>query len=189
MERGYLVAVLAIVATFTAFSHGFRSVEQWSLVHIRHFSGGGVARSECPAKQAARAMAKIRTHLRPRYAEEAQLLAEMNVPIPEVNVVSIPIPEMPSDVFEDVAGRDAAAAQCARERAMRDAERTRREMVRMQREIQRATEAAQTQAMAIRIHVPENLDQQIQQRIQERIQAQIQAHAAEAMKSYTSPTN
>ena len=79
MERRYLVAALAIIATFAGFSHGFRCLQHLSLLHAEHLDA--MAKVKADAGSAARAMAKIRTHLRPGYPEEAQLLAEMNVPI------------------------------------------------------------------------------------------------------------
>ena len=80
MERRYLVAALAMILAFAATSHGFRALQQMSWVHVRH--SGAMAHSMHAPSCAARALAKIHTHLRPRYPEEAQLLAEMTFPWP-----------------------------------------------------------------------------------------------------------
>jgi hypothetical protein len=66
-------------------------------------------------------MGKVRTHLRPGYPEEAQLLAEMNLPIAMAQ----------AKVAEEVARQNMAAARCARATAKREAERARREATRM----------------------------------------------------------
>src|ERR1035438_5650479 len=81
MERRYLVAALAIIATFAVFSRGFRTLEHVSLSYGQHV--GATAKSKCDGdvSAASRFMGKVRTHLRPGYPEEAQLLAEMNLPI------------------------------------------------------------------------------------------------------------
>ena len=120
MERRYLVAALAIIATFTVTSRGFRTLEHISIAHAAHAEV--FVKSRCQASSATQALAKIGTRLRPRFPEEAQLLAEMNAPL--VN--------MQSTIAEQVSRQDAAIARCARERAMHDAERAYREAMRAQ---------------------------------------------------------
>jgi hypothetical protein len=120
MERRYLVAALAIIATFTVTSRGFRTLEHLSVVRAAHAEV--FVKSRCQSSSAAQALAKIGTRLRPRFPEEAQLLAEMNAPL--VNVQST--------IAEQMARQDAAIARCARERAMRDAERAYRDAMRAQ---------------------------------------------------------
>ena len=149
MERGYLVAALAIIATFTGLSSGFRSVEQWSLIHLRHFRASSQA--HCNASAPARAAAKIKTRLRPRYAEEAQLLAEMN----------LPVAEMQARMAEQIARHDTALAQCARARAMRQAEHLQRDMMRMQLDMQRASAQVRIEPMALQIQLPVDLNERI----------------------------
>ena len=69
MERRYLVAAIAIIATFAITSRGFRALEHVSLVRAAHAQT--MATQQCPSSIAARALAKIHTHLRPRIPEEA----------------------------------------------------------------------------------------------------------------------
>lgn len=123
MERRYLVAALAIIATFAITSRGFRALEHISLVHAAHAQT--LTSPQCPSSIAARALAKIHTHLRPRIPEEAALLAEMN----------IPFANMQSRIDEQVSRQDQAIAQCARERAMRDAEQAYRDAMRLQQQM------------------------------------------------------
>jgi hypothetical protein len=116
MERRYLVAALAVIATFAVFSHGFRTLEHVSLLYGHH------AGAKCNADaSAARFIGKVRTHLRPGYPEEAQLLAEMNLPIAMAQ----------AKVAEEVARQNMAAARCAREMALREAQRARRQATKM----------------------------------------------------------
>ena len=157
MERGYLVAVLAIVATFSGLSHGFRAAEQWSVLHLRHF--GTLARSECPTAAAQRAIAKVQTRLRPHSAEEAQLLAEMNVPVPPI----------PPDVAANLASEDGVPTACARARTMQQAERARHDMLKMQRDMERASRQMRIEPLSIRVQFPPDF----QQRIQEQTQAAV----------------
>ncbi len=109
MDRRYLAATLAIVGTFLVLSHGFRSLEQVVMAHAQRMN--------------AHAMDKWRpgaTHLRSNFPEEAQLLAEMNVPMVKMRA--------------DLAARKNAALR-AREDAMREAERTRHEAAKIREQI------------------------------------------------------
>jgi hypothetical protein len=124
MERRYLVAALAIIATFAVFSHGFRTLEHVSLLYGHHAAADLTAKCNSEASAASRFIGKVRTHLRPGYPEEAQLLAEMNLPIAMAQ----------AKVAEEVARQNIAAAQCARATALREAQRARREAERAQRE-------------------------------------------------------
>lgn len=123
MERRYLVAVLAIIATFAITSRGFRALQHVSLVRPAHAQT--MDHPQCPSSIAARALAKIHTHLRPRIPEEAALLAEMNVPLAN----------MQSTIAEQMSRQNEAITQCARERAMRDAERAYRDAMRLQQQM------------------------------------------------------
>jgi hypothetical protein len=150
MERGYLVAVLAIVATFTGLSHSFRSLDHWWLAHIQH--NNVVAKGQCPAAAAARAVARIEARLRPHYAAQQQLLAELNAPGAAV----------PGAGFEDLS-RQESAARCARLRAMQDVERARQDMLRMQRDMARAGQNVRIDPLALQINLPADLEKQIEQ--------------------------
>jgi len=150
MERGYVVAALAMVLTFTGLSRGFHSVEQWSVLHVRHI--GAFAKAECPATAARRAIAKVQTRLRPHYAEEAQLLAEMNVPMPDIS----------AKVAEDMAAREVVVSRCARQRAIQEAARARQDALRMQRDMQRSAQDVRIEPLSLNIQLPPDLEQQIE---------------------------
>jgi hypothetical protein len=141
MERGYLVALLSIVATFTGLSHGFRSFEQWSAQRLHQVAV--LRHSQCQASAAARAVAKLKTHLRPRYAQEAQLMAELNLPA-----------RMQSIVTEQNLG----SVRCARIEAMQETELARRELQRAQREIK-----VQVEPLSLQVNLPADFEKQIQQ--------------------------
>jgi hypothetical protein len=143
MERRYLVAALAMITAFAATSHGFRALQQLSVMHVRH--SGAMAHSMHEPSCASRALAKIRTHLRPRYPEEAQLLAEMNVPLAS----------MQTTIEEQMVRQNSAIAQCARAQAMRDSERARHEVMQAQQRL------ASIGPMALEVNLPADLDQRI----------------------------
>jgi hypothetical protein len=126
MERRYLVVALAIIATFAITSRGFRALEHVSLLHAAHAQT--MDHPQCPSSIATRALAKIHTHLRPRIPEEAQMLAELNVPLAN----------MQSTIAEQMSRQNEAITQCARERTMRDAERAYRDAMRLQQQMQRS---------------------------------------------------
>jgi hypothetical protein len=149
MERRYLVAALAIVATFAVFSRGFRSLEQLATQRAEH--RGAMAKASCGANAAARAMAKLRTHLRPAYPEEAQLLAEMNVPFAGLEQRS-----------QEMARQNLAASQCAREQLKRDTERLRRESARMRENMAHSAASVRLAPMALRVELPSDLEQRIE---------------------------
>ena len=115
MERRYLVAILAIIATFATFSRGFQSLQQISLLRGQHPS------------TLSRWAAKLKTHLHPAYPEEAQLLAEMNLPLAAAQ----------AKVAEQALRQSQEAVQRARETAKRDVERARRDTIKMREEITR----------------------------------------------------
>jgi hypothetical protein len=134
MDRRYLVAALAIIATFAVFSRGLRSLERVSLSYGQHVSLSNGQHSEanahakCNADAAAsRLIGKVRTHLRPAYPEEAQLLAEMNLPIVMAQ----------AKVAQQLVRQNMAAAECARATALREAERAQREALRMRQRMAR----------------------------------------------------
>jgi len=151
MERGYLVASLALVVTFAGVSRGFRSLENGPFFSFRH--SGVQASSRCPSEQLRREAERLRTHLRPHYAEEAQLLAEMDVPA----------------MAEQMRAQE-SVAQCARARAMQEAQRAQREMIQAQRDIENSTSNIRIEPLALELNLPADFNQ--------RIQAQASAAAA-----------
>jgi hypothetical protein len=127
MERIYLVASLAIIVTFATLSSAFKSLQQLSQQRGQHPSA------------LSRWVAELKTELHPADAEEAQMLAEMNLPLAATQ----------ARLAEQAMQQSLAAAQCAREtalreaeRARRDAERARQDATRMHRQIAREARIA-----------------------------------------------
>jgi len=148
MERGYLVAALAVIATFTALSRGMQSLEHWSLIHVRH--AAALARNECHA-DGARTKVRVLTHLRAHTADEAELLAKLHVPRADISAVT-----------EEAVQRNMAAARCAQARAMREAERARSEMLRMQQQLADVPQPIQIEPLSLSIELPADVQRQIQ---------------------------
>lgn len=149
MERRYLVATLAIIATFAVLSHGFRTLEHVSLLYGQHVGADVKAKCNADASAASRFIGKVRTHLRPGYPEEAQLLAEMNLPIAMAQ----------AKVAEEVARQNMAAARCARETAKREAERVRREATRMRERMAHSNASAMPIAWEAEANATADADQ------------------------------
>jgi hypothetical protein len=165
MERRYLVATLAIIATFAVFSRGFRTLERVSLSYGQHVGATAKAKCNADASAASRFMGKVRTHLRPGYPEEAQLLAEMNLPIAMAQ----------AKVAEQVARQNLAAAQCARATALREAERAQREATRMRDKMAHTHGDASAMPIAWGVNAAADVDQRVRAKtaaLAERIAAQ-----------------
>ena len=139
MERRYLVASLVIIAAFATLSSGFKSLQQLSL-----------ERGQRPSTLS-RWAAELKTHVHPSDAEEAQMLAEMNLPLAATQ----------AKVAEQAMQPSLAAAQCARETARREAERARRDATRMREQVARE---ARIPAVPVSIDLTglDGLDQRIQ---------------------------
>jgi len=125
MERGYLVACLAIITTFAGLSTGFRSLDHTALFRIRQF--GVSARSRCPASSAAQAAAQAASQFQIPSAEEAQMLAEMN----------LPLAEMQAKVAQRMALQETVTTQCARARALQQAQRASQDVIRLRQNLTR----------------------------------------------------
>lgn len=165
MERRYLVAALAIVATFAVFSRGLRALEHFSLSYEQHVGMNSQAKCNSGGSAASRMMAKVKTHLRPGYAEEAQLLAEMNLPIVMAQ----------AKVAQQFAQQNVAAAQCARATALRQAERAQREAMRMREKMARTRTAPPAMPIAWGMNTADDVNARIQERaaaIAEQVAAQ-----------------
>jgi hypothetical protein len=152
MERRYLVATLAIIATFAVFSRGLRTLEHVSLVYGQRAGADLKAKCNADSSAASRFMGRVRTHLRPGYPEEAQLLAEMNLPIAMVQ----------TKVAEQIARQNMDAAQCARATAMREAERAQREATRMREKMARSTANVSAMPIAWETNVEAEVDRRVQ---------------------------
>jgi hypothetical protein len=146
MERRYLVATLAIIATFAMFSRGLQSLQQLSLQR----NGQAIAGPQCVPSIVSHWIAKFKSQLHPAYPEEAQLLAEMNLPIEAAQ----------ARVAEEAVRRSQAAA----ETAMRQAERARRDAARMQEQMARAGKAIAVAPVTIDVRGLDNLDVRMQSR-------------------------
>ncbi len=162
MERRYLVAALAIIATFAVFSRGFLALHEMSFEHSDK-NLKTLAAAKCWASSAALSIARVRAHFRHDYPpEQAQMVAEMN------------LPGMESSIAEQMSRQDAAISRCAREKAMQQAERARRDAMRVQEDYMRAyaphTPSAPVTPMAF--VVPSDL--------QQRLEAKTLAHIAES---------
>jgi hypothetical protein len=165
MERRYMVAALAIIATFAVFSRGLRTLERISLSYSQHAGADLKAKCDADASAASRLMGKVRTRLRPGYPEEAQLLAEMDLPIAVAQ----------AKVAEQVARQNIAAAQCARARALREAERAQREAMRMREKVAHINGSASVMPIVWGANVAADVDQQVRAKtaaLAERIAAQ-----------------
>jgi len=147
MERGYLIATLALTLTFAGLSRGFRSAEQFAFLHFQHF--GSTSKSRCPASAAAELAAKMKARLHPRNAEEAQVIAE-----------SIPIASIQSSIEEQIARQQQAIRRCAREKAFREAEKANREMQWRMEQAQRVY----VQPLHVEAYLPPDFGQRIQER-------------------------
>ncbi len=139
MERVYLVASLGIVVTFATLSSGFKSLQQLSQ-----------PRGQQPSTLS-RWVGELKTHLHPADAEEAQMLAEMNLP---------PAP-VQARIAEQAMQQSLAAAQCARETAAREAEHVRRDAARTREQIARET-GISVSPVSIDLKGLDGLDQRIQ---------------------------
>ncbi len=157
MERRYLVAALAIIATFAGFSHGFRKLQQMSSDTSGHFETMAMAR--CWTASTAQKVARVRAHLQRSYSpEQAQLLAEMNVPLAN----------MQATISEQMARQDAAIERCVRERALQAAERAQRDEMRAQRDAMHSMSHVYAYAYAgpesIAVNLPSDFEQQMQKK-------------------------
>ena len=147
MERIYLVTALAIIATFAGFSRGFQSLQRISQQH-----GQVTSTPQCGALPSivSRVLARLKNDLHPTDPEEAQLLAELN----------LPLAAMQAKVAEQAAKQSQAAAEIARETAMRDVERARRDAMKMREEIARGNMAVAP--ISIDLHGLDGLDRRVQ---------------------------
>jgi hypothetical protein len=148
MERRYLVATLAIIATFAVFSRGFQSLQQISQRRVQH--GQAVTGSQCDRVPSivSHWIAKFKSELHPSYPEEAELMAEMNLPIAAAQA--------------RVAEQAAKQSQAAADIAVREAERARRDAARMQEQMTRAQKNMVLAPVALQLHGLDNLDVRVQ---------------------------
>jgi hypothetical protein len=151
MERRYLVATLAVIATFAGFSRGFQSLQQFSLQRGQHGQAMAAPRCSGVPSIVSRWIARMKNEFHPTGPEEAQLLAELN----------LPLAAMQARVAEQAAKQSQAAAEIARETAMREAERARHDAARMREEMAHAKIMA-VAPVSINLRGLDDLDRRIQ---------------------------
>ncbi len=144
MERRYLVATLALVATFAIFSREFRSGHLANLPCSRAQLRAELA---C-AKQyvAGRLVAKVRPFLERGNVEERQMMAEMNLPV--LAAANEKIAEVQAQVAQFTAEKNYESAVREQERALRAQEAGLRAQERNLRLAERAQERAAEQMQA-----------------------------------------
>jgi len=162
MERRYLVAALAIIATFAVFSRGFHALEAISFDHSQK-NLKTMAAAKCWASSAALSIAKVRARVHRDYPpEQAQLVAEMN------------LPAMESTIAEQMSRQEVAISRCAREKALQQAERAHRDAMRAQQDYVRAYAVPAVPA------TPAPMAYAFSSDLQQRIEAKTMARLAES---------
>ena len=160
MERRYLVAALAIIATFAGFSRGFQSLQQLSLKHGQR--GQVTSGAQCNMLSSiSHWVAKVKGQRQRSDPEEAQMLAEMNLPIAAAQAMA--------------AEQAMKQSQMVAETAMREAERARRDAAKLHEQMARVDQSIRIEPVAIDLSGLDNLDRRIQVRtavIAERVAAQ-----------------
>lgn len=178
MERRYLVATLALVATFAIFSREFRSGRLDKLPCSRAELQADVA---C-AKQyvAERLAAKVRPLVDRGVPEEAQMVAELNLPVlaavneavAEAQATAQKIAEKNGDVSkraQDSAQRAQEASERARELGVRAAERAQELSARAAERAQEISEPAVERAQEINARASERAVE-VNERVVDRVQ-------------------
>jgi len=157
MERRYLVVALALIATFAGFSSGLKSLQKLSLQRDDH-----VLRVALPAI-VSHVLAKLNPRFHQTDPEEAQMLAEMNMPIAVLQ----------ARAAEEAARQSQIAADRARDVARREAERAHREALKMRDELARQ----KNMTTVVSIDVP-----QLDRRMQAQAAAMAQRMAAQSAR-------
>jgi hypothetical protein len=163
MDRRYLLATLAIVATFAIVSHELRDGRFVVLAGQRIASITG--RCGTATSAPARIVSEVTDRLRPSHPEEAQMLAEMNLPLVRAQAQAAAL----------AVNQQVEASRCARETALREAERARRDATRARQD---AIRMRQNMASAIQensfhpiVFRMERVDRQ-NQRLQQAVKVQ-----------------
>ncbi len=124
MDRRYLIATLAIVATFAVVSHELRDGRVTVLASQMGLLTGGCGSSSSAPE---RIVSDMTARLRPAPAEEAAMLAEMNLPMIRAQAQAAAL----------ASSQAVAEAKCARETAIREAEQARSEARRAREDARR----------------------------------------------------
>ena len=138
MERRYLGVILAIMATFATVSSGFKSLQRLSQQHGQRPS------------TLSHWVAELKTDLYPSHTEGAPVLAEMKLPSAPAQAGGA----------EQAVQKSQAAAHCARQTAMREAERAQWDALRISERTAREMEIA-IAPVSIDLKGLDGLDQRI----------------------------
>ncbi|HEY4962915.1 MAG TPA: hypothetical protein VFC15_14925 [Candidatus Limnocylindrales bacterium] len=145
MERRYLVATLALVATFAIFSREFRSGHLANLPCPRAALKAEIA---CARQYLAEQFdAKIRPLVDRGIPDEQQMVAELNLPV--LAAANERVAEVQAKIAEGVAEKQCDAAVRAQNNALRAQERSLRDVERMQERAAEISARAQERAMAM----------------------------------------
>jgi hypothetical protein len=133
MERGYLVAALALIVTFTAMSHGARSVVRASRACMRHHVW--IVQPDVDVPQAIRA-GTMNAPIHVNVPDTSKLLAQLNLPVIEAQaqmarqmaeqqqeMAQRMTDQMTRNMTQQILRQHLAMARCARLHAMQEAER------------------------------------------------------------------
>jgi hypothetical protein len=172
MDRRYLIATLALAATFAVCSHEMRGGKLVVLASQRL----GALTGRCGASSVpGRIVSEMRARLQPGHPEEAQMLAEMNLPLMRAQAGAATL----------AAAQEVEAAKCARDTALHQAEMARREAQRAREDARRVRENVSVSVgpgMARSIVLHMNAWPQMDQHIQIDLAAMQQRLIAQQMK-------
>ena len=169
MERRYLVATLALVATFAIFSREFRAGH---LANLPCSRAALMSELRCARQYVAnQLLAKIRPFVDRGVPEEQQMVAELN--LPALAAANEKVAEVQAMLAQQTAEDNCEAAMRVQERALRAQEAG----FRAQERNLRAAERAQERAEEINVRVQERM-QEVNARIAVRAQ-EITVHAME----------
>jgi hypothetical protein len=162
MERRYLVATLALVATFAIFSREFRAGYMAKLPR----TGAELRADLACAKHyvADQLVAKVRPFVDRGIPEEQQMVAELNLPV--LVRANEKVAESQALIAEQVAERNCEAVQREQERAMRAQETAQRAQERNLRAAERAQERASEMSARVQERAAE-MSARAQERAQE----------------------
>ena len=186
MERRYLVATLALAATFAIFSREFRSGHLANL----HCSRAELQADLACAKHylADQLVAKVRPFVDRGVPEEQQMVAELNLPV--LAAANEKIAEVQATVAQQTAERNCEAAARAQERALRAQEAGLRTQERGLRAAERAQERAVELSARASVRAQEVNErtalraQEISARAMERVQRALERSRSRMVRPY-----
>ncbi len=151
MERRYLVATVALVATFAIFSREFRSGH---FTHLPCSRAGLRAELACAKHYLAdQLVAKARPFIARSVPEEQQMVAELNLPV--LVAANEKVAELQAQVAQQTAQKNCESALRAQEQALR----AREQAFRVQEQGLRAAERVQQRAAEISARAQERAEE------------------------------